>query len=351
MQIKSLFEAVTRKDVILYTIQGDADKVFELSSIRTTPAHLNIVYKEIAGKGELKKILAFHNHDALYLKIRVRRTMVQKPSAALFSLRTKEHFEAVTRKDVLPFQGDTDKVFELSSIRTTPAHLNIVYKEIAGKGELKKILAFHNHDALYLKIRVRRTMVQKPSAALFSLRTKEHFEAVTRKDVLPFQGDTDKVFELSSIRTTPAHLNIVYKEIAGKGELKKILAFHNHDALYLKIRVRRTKVQKDAAIVNDLRAEEKSNAANDHIRANQLLRAAGPVEVGSASVPAPAPAPSSQLPSQCRLLRWHANVIRQRDTQMKLRRRVNMCAEQREELRKRREKAAPCGKSKHDRCR
>ena len=84
----------------------------------------------------------------------------------------------------------------------------------------------------------------QPSAAISTLRTKEHFEAVTRKDILPYtiQGDADKVFELSSIRTTPAHLNKVHKEIAGKVELKKILAFHNHDALYLKIRVRRTKV-------------------------------------------------------------------------------------------------------------
>jgi hypothetical protein len=40
-----------------------------------------------------------------------------------------------------------------------------------------------------------KTVVQ-PSAELSTLRTKEHFEAVTRKDVLLYtiQGDADKVF-------------------------------------------------------------------------------------------------------------------------------------------------------------
>ena len=56
--------------------------------------------------------------------------------------------------------------------------------------------------------------VVQPSAAISTLKTKAHFEAVTRKDVLPYtvKGDADKVFELTSIRTTPAHLNKVYKE-------------------------------------------------------------------------------------------------------------------------------------------
>ena len=165
--------------------------------------------------------------------------------------------------------------------------------------------------------------VVQPSAAISTLKTKAHFEAVTRKDILPYtiKGDADKVFDFTSIRTTPAHLNKVYKEIADKVELKKIPAFHNHDALYQKIRVRRTMVQKDAAIVNDLLAEGKSDAVNHHIKAEKILTSPPPMREDFA----PASQASSQEPALS-----PSTLKRQRDKERKRDQRAKISEQARE---------------------